>query len=272
MHPLAPKLARGLLEVRRGGRWSNTQENALALLALARYARIYEADPPAFEGRVWLGQSMLSAVAVEGRDFDIDHGHTPMAEILALAGPGPTPNAGAPSGPVQQLLLERAGTGRMYYRVGLEWASTAPDRPAAAEGIELTRTLRGVAGLVAEGAAVDSGELLAIDVEIEVPAALDHVAIEVPIPAGIEPVNLELGKGTSAMKLSGQRGVWVSHQELRRDRAVLYADHLQPGRYKTTVFTRATTAGDYQMPAATAEMMYYPEIYGRTSARRLVVR
>jgi uncharacterized protein YfaS (alpha-2-macroglobulin family) len=37
------------------------------------------------------------------------------------------------------------------------------------------------------------------------------------------------------------------------------------------VFLRAIAAGDYRMPAAQAEMIYYPEVHARTTARRVVV-
>ena len=63
----------------------------------------------------------------------------------------------------ERLILERAGQGRMYYRVGLEWATTATDKPAKAEGIEITRTLRGADGEIYENQPVGSGDLLAID-------------------------------------------------------------------------------------------------------------
>jgi uncharacterized protein YfaS (alpha-2-macroglobulin family) len=262
-HPLVSKLTRGLLESRRGGRWSNTQENAYALLALADYAAIYEADAPDFDGRVWLGNSMLTSVHVEGRAFELKEGFTGMDALLGMRGRHAVD---------EPLLLERAGQGRMYYRVGLEWASTATDKPAKAEGIGLARTLRNEAGLVGYDQAVSAGDLIALDIDIVITSALDHVALEVPLPAGLEAINLELGKGTGAMKLSGNRGSWVSHQELRRDRAVLFADHIEPGKYRTTVALRATTPGEYVMPAAHAHMMYYPEVYGRTTARRLLVR
>jgi uncharacterized protein YfaS (alpha-2-macroglobulin family) len=260
-HPLASKLTRGLLEARRGGRWANTQENAFALLALADYAAVYEAEEPRFDGRVWLGNTAVADLHVDGRAFEFEDAFTPMAELATVAEQADG-----------RLILERAGQGRMYYRVGLEWASTATNKPAKAEGITLTRTLRDENGTVGEDQAVHSGDLLAFDVILEVPAALDHVAVEIPLPAGLEAVDLELGKGGSAMKLSGARGGWVSHQELRRDRAVVFADHLQPGKHLTTVFLRATTPGEYLMPASHAEMMYYPEVYGRTTSRRLTVR
>ena len=265
-HPLVSKLTRGLLESRRGGRWANTQENAFSLVALAEYAAVYEADEPDFQGRVWLANEPVVSVDVQGRDFAFQDGFAPMPALLKAINGAPDKTGGG-----DRLILERAGTGRMYYRVGLEWASTATDLPAKAEGVAISRRLRSEQGVVAGGEAVNSGQLLAIDIELQTRANLDYMAIEVPLPAGLEAIDVELGKGSAAMTISGYRAGWVSHQELRRDRAVIFADRLPEGTHTTTVFVRATTPGDYVMPAASAELMYYPEIYGRTTGGRLVV-
>lgn len=262
-HALVPKLARGLLDARKAGRWSNTQENAYALLALADYAAIYEADEPHFQARVWLDRQALARVDVEGRSFDVQEGFTPMAELLPAKRRAAT---------ASELLLERAGVGRMYYRVGLEWVSTASELPARSEGLAITRSLRNAAGTIAEGQDIATGDLLALDVTLDTRSELTHVAVELPLPAGLEAIDLELGKGSAAMKISGNRAHWVNHQELRRDRALVFADRLAPGTHVTTIFVRATTPGEYVMPPGTAEMMYYPEVYGRTSSRRVSVR
>ncbi|EDM78235.1 hypothetical protein PPSIR1_08621 [Plesiocystis pacifica SIR-1] len=271
-HPVVPKLTRGLLESRRGGRWSNTQENAFALFALARYAALYEAEEPNFEGRVWLDNLPVVTIAMTGRSFGFEDGFTPMAELLAASSRGAPASRSSARTSAEPLILERAGTGRMYYRVGLEWASTDPDLPAKAAGVTLRRTLRDATGVLGDDPSVASGTLLAMDVELELGSALDHLVAELPLPAGLEAVDVELGRGRAAMRIEGERGPWVSHQELRRDRAVVYADHLEPGIHHTTVFLRATTPGDYTMPAATAELMYYPEIHARTTGQRLRVR
>src|SRR5438067_1153790 len=39
-HALIPDLAKGLLAMREGGRWDNTQDNLFSLVALADYARL----------------------------------------------------------------------------------------------------------------------------------------------------------------------------------------------------------------------------------------
>jgi uncharacterized protein YfaS (alpha-2-macroglobulin family) len=261
-HVLVPKLARGLLDARRGGRWSNTQENAYALIALAEYARIYEADEPNFEGRVWLDRTAVAKVRVQGRSFAFEEGFTGMPALLEADKADPT---------ASRLLLERAGIGRMYYRVGLEWASTATDLPARSEGLRIDRTIRDESGPIASGRPIPAGTLLAMDVVINTRSELTHVAIELPLPAGLEAIDMGLGKGTAAMRISGSVGRFVSHQELRRDRAVVFADRLAPGEHLHTVWLRATTPGEYVMPPASAEMMYYPEVYGRTASARISV-
>ncbi|PRQ07524.1 alpha-2-macroglobulin family protein [Enhygromyxa salina] len=261
-HVLVPKLARGLLDARRGGRWSNTQENAYALIALAEYARIYEADEPDFEGRVWLDRTAVAKVRVKGRSFAFESGFTDMPALLAADRVDPT---------TSRLLLERAGTGRMYYRVGLEWASTATNLPARSEGLEIHRTIRDESGRIAANRAIPAGTLLAMDVTLTTRSELTHVAVELPLPAGLEAIDMGLGKGTAAMRISGSVGRFVSHQELRRDRAVVFVDRLVPGEHVHTVWLRATTPGEYVMPPASAEMMYYPEVYGRTASARVSV-
>ncbi|KIG15320.1 hypothetical protein DB30_05747 [Enhygromyxa salina] len=261
-HVLVPKLARGLLDARRGGRWSNTQENAYALIALAEYARIYEADEPNFEGRVWLDRTAVAKVRVQGRSFAFEEGFTGMPALLEADRADPA---------ASRLLLERAGVGRMYYRVGLEWASTAGQVQARSEGLGIERTIRDESGPLAADQAIAAGTLLAMDVVLDTRSELTHVAIELPLPAGLEAIDMGLGKGTSAMRISGSVGWFVSHQELRRDRAVVFADRLPPGTHTHTVWLRATTPGEYVMPPASAQMMYYPEVYGRTASARISV-
>src|SRR5690606_14909629 len=102
----------------------------------------------------------------------------------------------------------------MYYRLGAEWAPAEPNPPARAHGLEVTRALRLADGpLGARPATI--GDLAAIDVTLTSRTRIRYVALEVPLPAGLEAVQLNLGKGQAAGTLSGARGWWVSHEELR---------------------------------------------------------
>jgi len=265
-HRLIGKLALGLMQARRGGRWANTQENAYALLAMAEYARVRERDEPHFDATIWFAGDALVRQSFAGRQMEERRALVPMATLLGASSPEATrADAGA-----QALLLHKRGAGRLYYRVGLDWAPTGPVE-ARAEGLGLVRALRRDQGKP-PGEALELGELLAIDLELTAESELTFVAIQVPLPAGLEGVNSGLGAGTGAMRISGGRAAWVSHQEVRADRVMVYADAVPPGRHKTTVFVRATTAGTFHWPATTGEMMYYPEVYGRTEAAMIEVR
>lgn len=78
------KLARGLLERRLGGKWRNTQENAYALVALADYARVYEAELPDFRAPA-PGLPCLNVLDAKftGRELAAKTGEISMAKILA---------------------------------------------------------------------------------------------------------------------------------------------------------------------------------------------
>lgn len=52
---------------------------------------------------------------------------------------------------------------------------------------------------------------------------------------------------------------------------MVFADRLAPGPHFHTIWLRATIPGEYLLPPASAQMMYYPEVYGRTSAGRITI-
>lgn len=257
-HALVPKLARGLLDDRRGGRWSNTQENAFSLLALAEYARIHEAGEPDYDGRIWLDGRALVRLRGRGRGFASARSFTELPELLEADR--------------DHLLIQREGVGRMVYRVGLEWAST--ELPVRSEGLSIKRWLRDESGDLVKDKPIRVGALLAMDVMLETSSVLTHVAIELPLPAGLEAIDVELGDGSPVKVLGpiyGGFGKFVSHQELRRDRALVFADQLAPGTHFHTIWLRAMFPGDYQLPPASAQMIYYPEVYSRTDAGRITI-
>ncbi len=266
-HALVPALARGLMDSQQAGRWSNTQENAYAIIAMTDYAKIYEAESPDFRGNIWLGQDRVAQVAIKDDRFAQAHGEAPMQRLIQASG---TPSSAAP-GTSTPLILERIGTGRMYYRIGLTWASLTGADKAVDRGLSLEHSLRSQQASLSLDTPLKLGEIYALDVTLTTSSSLTFVAAELPLPAGIEAINLELGRGSAAMKIAGRRGSWVSHQELHRDRVLLFADKLEPGTHTTTIFVRATTLGDFAMPPASAHMMYYPEVYGRSPQRALKV-
>lgn len=156
----------------------------------------------------------------------------------------------------------------MYLRVGLEWAPPEGAQTSVAQGIQVERVLRTRAGPVSQGAVLAAGTVLALDLMLHTASPLRYVVTDVPLPAGLEGINPEfVGE---LLPLPGHRGPFVSHQEARRDRFVVFADILPPGSSLHTVYVHATTPGRYHLPPARAEAMYAPEVYGRSSGMRVM--
>ncbi len=268
-HPLIGKLARGLMKQRQGGAWRNTQENAYAVTAMAAYARTREAQTPDFTARAWAEDLPLLTAAFKGRKLDAaTSGTLPMSALREIA------DARARDAAPLAMTIHKDGPGRLYYRLGMSYAPADPGAlPPIARGLVVTRALRTEQGLLGLDAALEAGQIVAMDLTIESRTPTHYVVLDAPIPAGLDPINLDLGKGGRAsLPVSGTQGAWINHQELRNDRALLFADALPAGTHRHTVFLRATTPGRFSLPPAKAEQMYAPEVFGRTDGRAVAIK
>jgi uncharacterized protein YfaS (alpha-2-macroglobulin family) len=109
---LIPKLVKGLLAHRKAGHWLNTQENAFVLLALDRYFNVYENITPDFVARAWLGDKFAGEHQFKGRTTEESFIPIPMSFLA---------NEKAKE---QNLIIAKDGPGRLYYRVGMQYAPT----------------------------------------------------------------------------------------------------------------------------------------------------
>jgi acyl-CoA synthetase (AMP-forming)/AMP-acid ligase II len=62
-----------------------------------------------------------------------------------------------------------------------------------------------------------------------------------------------------------------NHVEMRDSRVVIFADHLPPGVHVTSFVARATTPGVFVMKPARGELMYEPEVWGRSEGGSFTV-
>lgn len=253
--PLIEPLARGLSEARDRGQFRNTQENAYALLAMAGYASLRESVEPDMDVRAWLGADMILDAQFKGRDLSVRH----KTGVLDAQSPLVT--------------LQRLGEGRLYYRVGMQWAPEPSTIEAQARGIAIERTLYDGRGAL-EGRSFVAGEAGTLEVVVTSEMRQRYVAIDVPLPAGIEAVDRSLGRGgasTTVLPSTGGQGLPYSHHELRGDRIVVFVDQLPAGTYHYRVPVRATHEGHYSMPPATVHAMYSPEVAANTGGRKVRV-
>jgi uncharacterized protein YfaS (alpha-2-macroglobulin family) len=273
---LIPKLVRGLLDQRTAGRWSNTQENVFILLALDKYFNAFEKVTPDFVTRVWLGSAYAGEQPFKGRSIDSNLLNIPMSFLMEQNG-------------AANLILDKQGAGRLYYRIGMKYAPKNLNLKPADYGFTVLRKYEAIdnADDVKQNAdgswTIKSGSRVRVRLTMVASARRYHVALVDPLPAGLEILNPELavtetipqdnGGNTSVVEYGSQsygrgyynwRWTWFEHQNFRDERAEAFSSLLWEGVYKYTYVTRATTPGQFVVPPAKAEEMYHPETFGRT--------
>ncbi len=272
---LIPKLVRGLLDHRTKGAWSNTQENVFILLALDKYFNAFEKVTPDFVTRIWLGQTYAGEEAFKGRSVDSNLLNIPMSYLVEQGG-------------TSNLILDRQGAGRLYYRIGMKYAPRNLKLAPADYGFTVLRKYEAVdaADDVRQNAdgswTIKSGARVRVRLTMVAQARRYHVALVDNLPAGLEILNPGLAvtetipgdTQTTPVVTYGSRSYgygwywwrqyWFEHQNFRDERAEAFASLLWEGVYNYSYVTRATTPGEFVVPPAKAEEMYHPETFGRT--------
>ena len=272
---LIPKVVTGLLAHRKAGRWLNTQENAFVLLALDRYFHTYEKVTPDFVAKVWLGADFAGQHQFKGRQTDRHQIDVPMkwvADNIATGG---------------DLVVQKDGKGRLYYRIGMTYAPQDLKLPAADYGFVVERRYEPVDAATdvvrqKDGSwKVKAGARVRVRLTMAVENRRYHVALVDPLPAGLEPMNPELAvtgpipKDPNEQKSGGRYWwwyrTWYEHQNLRDERVEAFTTLLWDGVHEYTYVARATTPGNFVVPPAKAEEMYMPETFGRSAGDRVIV-
>ena len=280
---LIPKIVRGLLAHRTRGRWENTQENVFILLALDRYFNTFEKITPDFVARAWLGERFAGEQQFRGRSTDRQQIAVPMRYL-------------ANQGGAQNLVLAKEGSGRLYYRIGMNYAPIDLNLKPADYGFTVERSYEAVddpkdVARDADGAwRIKAGARVRVRLTMVATSRRYHVALVDPMPAGFEALNPSLATTGSIPRDEKQTGVaaygsraygygwwwwrpeWFEHQNLRDERAEAFTSLLWEGVYKYSYVARATTPGEFVVPPPKAEEMYHPETFGRGKTDRVRIQ
>lgn len=270
---LIPKVVRGLLAHRKAGRWENTQENAFVLLALDKYFATYEKVTPNFVARAWLGENYAGGHEFRGRSTDRYNVNVPMGVL-------------AQSTASQNLILSKEGPGRLYYRIGMQYAPASLKLDPSEHGFTVERAYEAVdkADDVRKDADgtwhIKAGARVRVKLTMFLASRRYHVALVDPIPAGLEALNPALAVTGSVPQDVSDKSAdrwwwfsrpWFEHQNMRDERVEAFASLVWEGVHTYSYVARATTPGVFVVPPAKAEEMYHPETFGRGGTDRVIV-
>jgi alpha-2-macroglobulin len=270
---LIPKLVTGLLAHKKRGRWENTQENTFVLVALDQYFNTYEKVTPDFVARVWLGNGYAGDHAFKGRSTDSYQIDIPMKTVAAAG--------------KSDLVIQKDGAGRLYYRVGMTYAPADLKLAAADYGFVVERRYEGVDNASDVVRQPDGTWKIKAGARVRVRLTMVnenrryHVALVDPMPAGLEAMNPALAV-TGPIPLDPQEqqsrgaywwwyGPWYEHQNMRDERIEAFASLLWEGVHTYEYVARATTPGNFVVPPTKAEEMYMPETFGRGASDRVII-
>ncbi len=270
---LIPKVVTGLLAHKKAGKWMNTQENVFVLLALDLYFNEFEKVTPDFVARIWLGDGYAGDHAFKGRQTDRFQVDIPMKTVADMK--------------QGDLVIEKDGKGRMYYRIGMNYAPADLKLAPADHGFVVTRRYEPVddpqdVTRAADGTwHVKAGARVRVRLTMVAENRRYHVALVDPLPAGLEPMNPALAvTGPIPQDPQSQQNqgrywwwyrTWYEHQNLRDERVEAFTSLLWEGIYDYTYVARATTPGNFVVPPTKAEEMYFPETFGRSGTDRVIV-
>ncbi len=275
---LIPKVVRGLLAHRTRGRWGNTQENAFVLLAMDAYFNKFEKVTPSFVAQAWLGDAFVGEHEFKGRSTDRHHVNVPMSYLAKAA-----------RGKDQDLILNKKGRGRMYYRVGMTYAPASLKLDPADHGFAVVRSYEAVDNPTDVARDKDGTWKIKAGAKVRVRLTMVaenrryHVALVDPLPAGLEPMNPALavtgaipedtasGKPSPSHRYWWWFRTWYEHQNMRDDRVEAFTSLLWAGVHEYTYVARATTPGTFVVPPTKAEEMYHPETFGRSASDKVIV-
>jgi len=310
---IIPKLVRGLLASRVKGKWGSTQENVFVLVALSRYFKTYEGTAPDFVSNLWLGNLYLGQDKYSGYSTSYKLVNLPMKYMVSKISGTDTKgkkgkgkkgkesdNTATTTATDEEarkdLIVESRGkTGRLYYRIGMNFAKKDSVIAAADKGFHITRqyvsadndpTAVVVKNDDKSGVArytMKAGARIKVIVKFRVTTGRHHIAVVDYLPAGLEILNSAVA-GTDMAGLSRTEDAagkkqeedfwswyrrsrnWWDHENLRDERAEAFARFVNAGEYSYIYFARATTEGEFIVPPAKAEEMYSPDVYGRTDS------
>ncbi len=250
------RLTKELLGYRANGHWGTTQQNAWALLALARYYAAAEAGEKNVKGTLVTG--------AKEQPFQLNAKTLSKTEAVAFT----------PEQPLGAMAVRNPAKGLLFGETRFVVRPPAAVQPRQDRGYAVSRSYRKLAedGSLAEAKDLKVGDRVLVALRIETTRPGHFVAIDDPLPAIFEAVN----PAFQSRQVAGGEDMardWASdYREMRADRVLYFCDHLPAGAFTFRYLARVRSAGTALAGPTKVEEMYRPERFGLGEATPLASR
>jgi uncharacterized protein YfaS (alpha-2-macroglobulin family) len=243
--PEVARLAARLVSLQRNGHWLTTRDNALAVMALGKYARSLTGKIAPYAGTVTLPDGLKREVA--------------SAQDLHWTSPRGTDGA---------VEIENRGPGELHYVVRHDGVPAGGAIPESDSGLTVRRDWLDADGQPLPANKVAQGDLIVVKLTLDAGnRTLENIVIEDLLPAGLEIENPNLAGSAKPAWMGEVNTSAFRHRDLRDDRLLLFTGPAS-GANVFYYAVRAVTPGRYVVPALVAEAMYEPgirSVHGRST-------
>lgn len=257
--PLIPNIVRWLMGQRTQAGWGSTNETAYSIIALTDHLLATSFNEAA--------TSTTYKVLVNG--VPVAEGHLGRGE--------PAVNIEIPAAQFQPgknaLVVTHDGKTPLYYvlntRIYLEQSEIA-----AAGEVAVSRRYFSSAGK--EITTVKPGDLIEVEVTVDMPADASYIIIEDHLPGGLVALNERLNTTSHVTSVYDEpRYYWEEYgynqKEVWGDRVSFFVTEFAQGRRTFSYYARATHAGTFVALPVEVSAMYDLAVWGRSSSMPLVV-
>jgi len=259
---------------RRGSRWKNTRDTAIAVLGLSAYLKTVNELNPNYDYEIFLnGQSLRRGHVDSGNVLAFDRNVFLMGDVLKDGD--------------NQVKVVFKGQGALYVSSYLKYFTLEEDITPAGNEVFVERKyfrksrketlLKGYVEDWAElkrGDEIKSGDRVKVELTLDAKNHYEYLVAEDYKPAGLEAV--ELKSGTVYAQVldedgfkTGQR-TWA-YREFRDQKVVFFITKLPQGQHKLIYELRAEVPGEFHAMPNQTHAMYVPEIRANSTEMQLQV-
>ncbi|HUI72410.1 MAG TPA: alpha-2-macroglobulin family protein, partial [Spirochaetia bacterium] len=266
-------LANDLLAANTGGYWGNTSNAGWVLQAFAQMIAQNKEAEANFTAQVKLGGVEVASSSFTGMSKAPFKKQLTAADLTGVTAKQP--------GAQLPLTFALDGTGTLYYTAELRYAIASGDVDARDEGIGIAEEILDQNGKTVDGTSLTLGQVYRMKLVFYSSRDRTFVALRAPIPSGAEPIDGSLAT-SQIVKEPAQQNASADHgdngesgdeevsppeytSKIYDSEVRFFFDQLDRGKHEVSFLFRTTTPGAFPTPPAQIELMYQPEVFGRTA-------
>ncbi|HNZ26824.1 MAG TPA: alpha-2-macroglobulin family protein [Spirochaetota bacterium] len=269
-------LVNSIMSRQKSGYWGNTHSTGWILYSFANLFRTESGKNTNFLAKISLGGNEIINNKFKGISespvvYDIS-----ITELLKLS-----------AGKTLPLSFKKDGDGTLFYSATLKYALNSDKIEARDEGISVYSKITDDSSVEYDNT-YKLGQTYKYTVYISSGRDREFMAVRIPLPSGAEPIDgsfvtsagysktseVEYDSGSEYSR-SNTDLYWYSPYPVQKiyDNEVRYhIDRYYKGTLKLSFQFRTTTPGVYPTPPCTVELMYEPEVFGRTAGKIIEIK